>query len=330
MSARPQLTHLLSLTLALGGLLSANANGQTIALVSDLNGRYGSTEYNARVSRAVEDIIAARPSVVVSAGDMVAGQQQPRLDRDRLEAMWRGFFSTFADPLMDAGIPLWVVPGNHDASAYPQFRLERDTYRAEWSARAPGASLIDGSDWPLRFATWLDDILVVGFDATMPGAVAAEEFEFVRRTLEANARQARFVLVVSHLPFWPVSRGREREILRDEAFLDLLHRHDVDAYASGHHHLFYAGYDDRGMLHVSIGALGGNVRRYARGDPANQTFSWVLLETSGGCAQVAAHQPTADRAVINAAKLPASISGPAGTLNRWDLGCPGAMKADEG
>jgi len=42
---------------------------------------------------------------------------------------------------------------------------------------------------------------------------------------------------------WPLTKGRENEILDDPALLALLYQHGVDVYASGHHHAFYAGMD---------------------------------------------------------------------------------------
>lgn len=52
---------------------------ERIVVISDINGSYGSTEYNPRVKQAVERIQDMQPDLVISAGDMVAGQKQPRL-----------------------------------------------------------------------------------------------------------------------------------------------------------------------------------------------------------------------------------------------------------
>ena len=52
-----------------------------VAVISDLNGSYGSTAYAKEVARAVERIIDLRPDLVISTGDMVAGQRRPHLSR---------------------------------------------------------------------------------------------------------------------------------------------------------------------------------------------------------------------------------------------------------
>ena len=116
-------------------LLSGSLAAQTIALISDLNGRYGSTVYNDRVSDAVDTVIRMQPDLVISTGDMVAGQKQPQLDRDRLDQMWQGFNLTVADPLSRSGIPFAVTPGNHDGSGFPEYALERERFRVQWESR---------------------------------------------------------------------------------------------------------------------------------------------------------------------------------------------------
>jgi hypothetical protein len=85
-------------------LFSQTLAAQEIAFIADLNGRYGSTSYDPRVSAAIAAIVDLRPDMVLSAGDMVAGQKQPRLDSDRLDRMWQAFNHTVADPLLKAGV----------------------------------------------------------------------------------------------------------------------------------------------------------------------------------------------------------------------------------
>ena len=46
-----------------------------------------------------------------------------------------------------------------------------------------------------------------------------------------------------------------------------------------HHHVFFSGTDDAGMLHLSVGALGGSTRAFVDG-PGRQPFSFVLLRVN--------------------------------------------------
>ena len=99
-----------------------------VAVISDLNGSYGSTRYSARVAAAIERVIALEPDLVISTGDMVAGQRRPVLTEREVRAMWAAFHAEVTEPLSRAGIPLAVTPGNHDASAYGGFEQERDLF----------------------------------------------------------------------------------------------------------------------------------------------------------------------------------------------------------
>ena len=87
---------------------------------------------------AIARILELAPDLVICTGDMVAGQQaSPKLTEPQLMAMWSAFHATVTDPLKAAGIPLLVTPGNHDASAYPGFELERKVFDTTWTKRAP-------------------------------------------------------------------------------------------------------------------------------------------------------------------------------------------------
>jgi len=300
-------------------LLAGPAAAQTLVLVSDLNGRYGSTEYSQRVAAAVEVIIEHQPDAVISAGDMVAGQQKPLLDGPQIDRMWKAFNRTVTDPLKIAGIPLAVTPGNHDGSAYPEFHLERQHFAEQWNNRKAGLDIQPGSEWPRRYAARIGDVLLISFDGTRPGALPADEFAFVEKMLASYSKKDGHTVVLSHLPMWPFSKGREKEILNDRELLDLLHRFNVDIYVSGHHHLFYAGTDDAGMLHVALGALGGNMRPFS-GDTKRQRHSFVLLELDGAVPQITVLTSPNFAQPIDLATLPAEINGPLGRLERIQPG----------
>ncbi len=304
--------------LALCASLSAPADSplaERIALVSDLNGRYGSTSYDERVSRAAAVIVADRPKLVISTGDMVAGQSPKGLAPGTHDAMWAAFQAAFGAPLQEAGIPLAVTVGNHDGSAYPGFETDRDRFENHWAGFGEPPGLLPGSEWPWRYALRQNGLLAITFDGTLPGAVPKREQEFVRAMLEAHGAEAEWTVVFSHLPFWPLARGREDDIIEDAGFLELLHEHGVDAYASGHHHVFYAGQDEAGMLHLSVSALGGNSRHYATGGN-RQAHGFVELERIGEVMVVTSLTTPDFTSGVDFEDLPEQVSGPAGTLRR--------------
>ena len=296
-------------------LLANQAAAQTLVLVSDLNGRYGSTEYSPRVAVAAESIVKRRPDVVISVGDMVAGQRKPLLEAPQLDQMWRGFNQVFADPLAAAGIPLVVTPGNHDGSAFPDFGLERQHFEQQWSGRQGGLELLPGSQWPRRYAARVEGVLLLSFDGTLPGSLPDSERGFVEDMLEQYAEPDGKTIVFSHLPMWPLARGREKEILNDRRLLDLLHRHGVDVYASGHHHFHYAGMDDHGMIHLAVGALGGNVRQSTSGG-VRQPHSYASIDFDRGTPEIRSYAAPDFHGTIDQSTLPSSIEGPLGRLQK--------------
>jgi hypothetical protein len=298
-------------------LVSVPLAAQTIAFISDLNGRYGSTSYDDRVTDAIGVIVRLQPDLVISGGDMVAGQKQPKLGRDRLEQMWQGFNHTVADPLKRAGIPLAVTAGNHDGSAFPEFALERQQFELQWRGRVPEVDILPGSEWPRRYAARIGMVLLLAFDGTLPGRLPDTERLFLERMLQQYGSSATATIVFSHLPMWPLTRGREHEIIDDPDLLALLHRRGVDVYASGHHHAFFAGTDDAGMVHLGIGALGGNARAFS-GTGSRQPFSFALLSLEHGEVSVTTRAAPAFQGEVPATQLPAAITGPLGTLRRMD------------
>ena len=307
--------------LRLAGLLlllfSAPLAAQTIAFISDLNGRYGSTSYDGRVTDAIDTIVKLQPGLVICGGDMVAGQKQPKLDRDRLEQMWRGFNQTVADPLRQAGIPLAVTAGNHDGSAFPEFALERQQFELQWRGRVPEIDILPGSEWPRRYAARISTVLLVAFDGTLPGRLTDTERLFVEKMLKQYGSSATATIVLSHLPMWPLTRGREHEIIDDPDLLALLHRSGVDVYASGHHHAFFAGTDGAGMVHLGIGALGGNARAFS-GNGSRQPFSFALLTLEDGEVSVTSRAAPGFQQQVTPSQMPITITGPLGTLRRVD------------
>ena len=303
-------------------LASADAAARSIALVSDLNGRYGSDVYHARVDTAVAALVRLQPDLVISTGDMVAGQRLPHLLPGELDRMWTAFDLAVTDPLAQAGIPFAVTPGNHDGSAFPGFDLERERFDAHWRERPlPGLTLLPGSQWPRRYAARLDGVLLVAFDGTRPGRLPTSEYEFLRRMLEGHSPDAEATIVFSHLPLWPFASGREGEIIDDPDLLALLHGTGVDLYASGHHHLFYAGVDHAGLVHLSVGALGGNARSCA-GEQVRQSHGVALLDLASHSIAVRSLAAPAFDAPVPVEQLPRTVAGPLGQLRRLDGPAP--------
>lgn len=260
----------------------AGAEPLRIAVISDMNGSYGSTSYGQAVTAAIAGILARHPDLVISTGDMVAGQQaSPKLTTAELARMWSSFHDTVSDPLARAGIPFLVTPGNHDASAYPGFEAERAAYAAAFSDRRPDIDLIDADGWPFRIAASLQGVLLVGMDATTSGPLAEEEVAWLRQVLAAHAPGHRAVILFGHLPLMPISQGRERDILADPSLFALAEAAGVTLWLSGHQHAFYSG-SAGSILFVAQGALGDGPRKLmGQASIGPRTLTWIEIADDG-------------------------------------------------
>jgi Icc-related predicted phosphoesterase len=300
---------------AFGGASSAEETLR-VAVISDLNGSYGSTDYAREVARAVERIIDLRPDLVISTGDMVAGQRRPHLSRSEVEAMWSSFHAQVSEPIKAAGIPLAVTPGNHDASAYSGFVLERDIYATQWSERRPTVRFVDEAGYPFHYAFALGDVLFVSVDATVVGRLPKAQMDWLGELLTTEGPRYRYRVLFSHVPLWPFALGRIAETIGDPKLQALLETTDVDLYLSGHHHAFYPG-SRGGVAFVGQACLGSGPRRLVS---TNRRSAKALTMATFGEKEIglAAFKAPHYVETIPWKTLPQSITTDAGTLQRAD------------
>lgn len=245
-----------------------------IAVLSDLNSRYGSVTYSKAVHAATEALVQRiRPDLVLVTGDMVAGQKAG-VDH---AAMWGAFHSAVTDPLVAAGIPVMPAPGNHDAA--PGFAVDRAEYVEQWidPARLPDVEFLDRSHYPLYYSFEVRGVFFAALDATAVGHLSAAQRTWLDGELSATRAEAK--IVFGHLPNHPFSIHREREILDDPELEELLARHRVDAYVSGHHHAYYPGAVGD-VRHVAMPCLGSGARRLL-GERERSTAALLLVGIDG-------------------------------------------------
>jgi 3',5'-cyclic AMP phosphodiesterase CpdA len=285
----------------------------TIAVVSDLNDAYGSVTYGREVHDAVGRILDVGPDLVLSTGDMVAGQRAG-LD---YPAMWRGFHGAVTDPLAAASIPFAPTPGNHDASGYRVFAEEREIYVRQWNRRKPDLAFLDDRDWPLRYSFVMGAALFVSLDATTVGPLGAGQKRWLAEQLEAGAAQP-VKIVYGHVPLWAFAEGRETEILADAELEDLLVEHRVSVMLSGHHHAYYPG--RRGGLRlVGQACLGGGPRTLlGESLRSGRSITVITLDESGLLDVDAYAAPDFDR-IVDRATLPETVEHAGEVIARDDL-----------
>jgi 3',5'-cyclic AMP phosphodiesterase CpdA len=308
------------------GTLAAQpaARATRVVVVSDLNESYGSTRYSPAVDEAVRQTIALAPDLVISTGDMVAGQRlNPPLARDEIQAMWQAFDRHVTTPLARAGLPFAVTPGNHDASSGARFAQERELYRAQWLPRRPALDFVDAADYPFNYAFRVRDALFVSLDATHVGHLSAQAKRWLGQLLEQQGPKFRHRVVFSHVPLWPFAVGRERDYLGDHELEAILQRGKVGVVLSGHHHAYYPGYKD-GLRFVSQACLGAAPRALLGTTlPSHRAITVLELEDDGQVRIEAYHGPRFARPILRST-LPEKITTHGATLHRDDLALPAA------
>lgn len=305
--------HLLALVIfVIAG--AAFAEPARVVVISDLNGSYGSTEYDPRVSNAVDAIIALHPDVVISTGDMVAGQRRPVLSEREVRAMWEAFHNTVTIPLENAGIPLAVTPGNHDASAYGGFERKRDIFAETWRARRRDLDFLDGSNYPFFYAFDIRGARFASLDATVVGRLPATQMQWLEAAMHGTG-SAR--VVFSHLPLWPFAVGRETEIIADPALEALFRKTGIDLHLSGHHHAFYPG-AVAGIGVISQACLGSGPRALI-GETRTSAHAITVLDISEtGEIVLSARTGEKFEEVLDIERLPASITTRHRVIERLD------------
>ncbi len=299
----------------------AGAEDVRIAVISDLNGSYGSTEYSRNVHKAVATIVALSPDVVLSTGDMVAGQRRPALSEAEVRAMWRGFHAAVTEPLARAGIPLAATPGNHDGSAYSGFEAERRIYEDEWKARQPRLQFVEDATYPFFYAFDIGSARIVSIDATRVGPIDAYQMLSLETVFD-SAGPAR--IVFSHMPLWPFTLERENEIIGDPALERLLDSSEVDLYLSGHHHAYYPGQIEVFSV-ISQAELGGGPKRLIGTEQTGPKSITLLDIAQDGTIRVSTLKGPNFQIPVDVRTLPERLNTPERVIRRIDTVPSGAV-----
>ena len=285
-----------------------------IAVLSDLNGSYGSTTYETSVHQAVAALVnEVKPDLVLISGDMVAGQQAGL----NYPAMWAGFHAAVTTPLLAAGIAVAPSPGNHDASAYAGYEGERAEYVKQWTApaRKLTAKMIDGSNYPLRYSFAVGDTLFISLDATTIAPLSSAQRTWVDQQLTAGAAYP-VRIVYGHVPLHPTTVGRETEVLNDAQLEAVLKGRAL--FVGGHHHGYFPGRAN-GVRHVVTPCLGAGPRALI-GTSTATPKGFVLLTVEGGqITSLEARTGSNYRSIIPRTTLPTELRYGTHVLRRDDL-----------
>lgn len=293
------------------------ADTQRVGLISDLNSSYGSVSYLPQVDRGLRQLMALEPELIVCAGDMVAGQK-PGLTAHQLDAMWNRFASDVLQPLLEAGISFLPAIGNHDGA--PGFAADRAAVERFWSPlrSALGLNFCDPAHFPFHYSVLQDSVFWIVWDASSH-RIPDVQLEWARQQLASpRARQAKLRLVVGHLPLFGVGRGKDRSGESLDQLLtirSLLQEGKVQAYISGHQHVWYPARWGNLDL-IQLGALGSGPRRLLMGGgAAQQTFTMLEINRQKRTLKESTYAVASDRP-LDWDAIPPILTCRSGSLER--------------
>ncbi len=292
-----------------------------IAIISDMNGDYGSSLYSIRVHKAVEKIQELKPDAVLVTGDMVSGEKKG-LD---YKAMWKGFRDTVTIPLMQSNLPLFVAPGNHDAPGWKGFEIERNTYKEEWTdyykdflSKNPSTQLVSMENFPFYYSFVIKNVFFMAIDATTQLELSNQQKIWLENQSK-NSNQYKHKVVFSHYPMHPIAINRENDFIADKnnSVFKMLKANGVKLFLSGHQHAYYPAMWE-GVRFVSQACLGGGPRKYI-GTKKTSDYSFTIVDFNEEIAVDAFTYPTFNTP-IDRKTLPTGFKTPkGGSITRDDL-----------
>ena len=304
-----------------------------VVYLSDFNGSYGATDYSPVVARVAETTVQVwQPDLFLSAGDVVAGQKTSLPDA-RFAEMWEAFDHAVARPLRDAGIPYAFAVGNHDGSSLRRadgnflYAREREAAGAYWLEPQHEGNLAyhNRADFPFNYSFVFTPsdrpdktVFILVWDASSATFTETQRAWVEGELGSPAAREAALRLVVGHLPLYGVSAEKNKpgEVLADgDALRELLERHGVHTYVSGHHAAYFPG--KRGALEL-LHTGGVGARRLLGSDAPPRSTVTVMdvnfepLEVRHTTFDVFSFE------VIPLESLPARLDGLNGAVTRRD------------
>lgn len=296
-----------------------------IAVISDMNKSYGSKTYDSSVRAAIEHIRSQDVNLVLSTGDMVAGQMS---GLDYL-GMWNAFHNTVSRPLNQSAIPLLPSPGNHDAAA--GYTKERNYYSNTWKefplerfnpARTSDEQIKFVEDvvqnFPFNYAVTMGPAVFISLDATTVGGLINNQIDWLESVLKKTSAY-KVKMVFGHMPLYPFAFGRAHEYMARgtstsfyQRLESILETYKVNLFISGHHHAYFPGHRAGFTHYISTPLLGSGARavltknRTHKASP--QGFLYLSFNEAGDIDLQALKSPSYEE--ISLSSLPSEISVP--------------------
>lgn len=294
---------------------SLNQKSFRFAVISDMNKSYGSTSYGDDLYKAIHYIKESHHEnhlpLVLTTGDMVAGQKRG-LDYKK---MWDAFHEAVTYPLKKDGILLAPSPGNHDASPYPRFKIEREHYKETWTNSKNHLSklkILEPHNYPFYYAFTYESALFISLDATQPKKLPTEQFEWLQSLLD-NHQDKNLKVVFGHIPLYPFAFGRAHEYMQrshsPSNLENLFETYKVDLFLSGHHHVYYPGHRKGHTAYISVPLLGSGPRKLLSESSHTAQKGFLIIEYHNNRLDIKAID-TSNMSLISHHSLPERIQVP--------------------
>lgn len=311
------------------GLFEPPRGDVRLAVISDLNGVYGSTDYDPDVDKAMTLLPFWQPDMVVCSGDMVAGQD-PTLSEEQLNAMWAAFDDHVAAPLRQANVPYGFTIGNHDASGAKSisggflFDRERSVASDYWNdpAHDPGIKFVDRNEFPFYYTFTFNDIFFLAWDGSS-FQIPQDKLDWVEKALESpEAQSAKLKILLGHLPLYAITVGRNTpgEVMDNaDQLREMLERHQVHTYISGHHHAYYPAHKGNLQL-LHMGILGSGPRPFVESQlPPRKALTIMDINFTSSDLTTYTTYDMQTLELIEFEQLPRFIAGHNGMVLRRDV-----------
>ena len=183
---------------------------------------YGKVDALARFRAAVDIVLAmeTRPEAVLLTGDLV---------NDGSPEAYRAVREVLEPALRELGVPLLVIPGNHDDVPALRELIFDDT----------------DSTGPLDGVLWVGGLRVVGLDSSIAGSGAGEVTEQQLAWLRCELREPAehgTILAIHHPPLpSPVGLFEHLALAEPEGVLEIIRECDVRLVVCGHMHHVASG-----------------------------------------------------------------------------------------
>ena len=254
-----------------------NGDGKALAYIDELTDAF------------VEQVIREKPAALILSGDLTLnGEKQSHLDlAEKLRQ------------ITEAGIPVLVIPGNHDLNSGYAVRFTGKTYEPVENLKPAqfdevyaefgynGASARDEESLSYVFPL-NDELRVLMVDVNTlgsEGVLEPETLDWVKAQLE-DARQAGArVIAVSHQNLLAHSEQISAGFVMGgaEKLLALYEEYDVICNLSGHIHMQHTAKSENGFFEAATGSLAVSPNQYARlmVRPHRMDYQTVPVDVSG-------------------------------------------------